>query len=337
MAEIIPFRISVPDSQISDLKDRLSRARFPDELDAAAWDLGSPLADVQRLARYWGEAFDWRRAEARLNEFPQFTTALQADGFEPLRIHFIHQRSSAPGAIPLLYVHGWPGSFYEGTKIIGPLAQGGGDGVPAFHVVAPSLPNYGFSEGSKKRGFAIAQYAEVFHKLMLRLGYDEYVTQGGDWGWAITRTLSLRYPRHVKAQHLNMDMGRPPSLLEHPRLAVEGAFTPYTEREKKGLARTRWFRERGMGYNNLQSTKPQTLGYALTDSPVALLAWIYEKLHDWTDSYPWTDDEICTWISIYVCNFPESLFIPFWSISGTDISCYRSLTIHILALKETNY
>jgi hypothetical protein len=155
MADIKPFRIAVLDSQVADLKDRLSLARFPDELDAAAWDLGAPLRDVKRLAKYWGESFDWRSAEAQLNDaFPQFTTALAADGFDPVDVHFIHQKSDVPGAIPLLFVHGWPGSFLEATKIIKPLTQGP-DGAPAFHVVVPSLPNYGFSGSTKKRGFSV--------------------------------------------------------------------------------------------------------------------------------------------------------------------------------------
>ncbi|KAI0134196.1 microsomal epoxide hydrolase [Xylariales sp. AK1849] len=299
MADIKAFRVAIPDSEISDLKARLSHPRFPDELDEAGWDLGAPLGHVERLAKYWGGSFDWRRAEAALNEFPQFTTELQADGFAPLNLHFIHQKSDVPGAIPLLFVHGWPGSFYEGTKIIKPLVQGGEGGAPAFHVVVPSLPNFGFSDGTKQRGFAIDQHAEVLNQLMLKLGYNEYATQGGDWGWAITRTLSLRYPQHAKAQHLNMSIGGTPRRLKHPLLAIESAFKPWTEADRKALARTAWFRQEGSGYNQLQATKPQTIGYALADSPVALLAWVYEKLHDWTDSYPWTDDEICTWISIY--------------------------------------
>ncbi|KAK6064579.1 epoxide hydrolase [Seiridium cupressi] len=298
MADIKPYRIAVSDADLSDLKSRLSRARFPDELEAAGWDLGAPLGDIKRLAKYWAEGFDWRRAEAQLNEFPHFTTPISVDGFETLDVHFIHQRSAAPGAIPLLFVHGWPGSFYEGTKIIRPLTQGG-DGSPAFHVVVPSLPNFGFSGGTKKRGFSIAQHAELMNKLMHKLGYSQYVTQGGDWGWAITRAMSFYYPESARAQHLNLSPATPPVLLKHPLLAIASTVKPWTKREKEGLARSQWFQKEGSGYNVLQGTKPQTVGYALNDSPVALLGWIYEKLHDWTDDYPWTDDEVLTWISIY--------------------------------------
>jgi Epoxide hydrolase N terminus len=178
MAYVSPYIISVPDSQIEDLKQRLALAKFPDELEAAEWELGAPLADIKRLTTYWKDHFDWRKTEQNLNRFPQYVTDIQCDGFEGLKIHFLHKKSKVDGAIPLLFVHGWPGSFIEATKIINILSQGG-DGQPAFDVVAPSLPNYGFSEGSKKRGFALEQYAETFNKLMLRLGYQEYVTQGG--------------------------------------------------------------------------------------------------------------------------------------------------------------
>ncbi|KAK6386221.1 hypothetical protein LTS17_001796 [Exophiala oligosperma] len=315
--DIQPFTISVPDSELSDLKTRLSLARFPDEIEGAEWDYGAPLADVKRLTGHWKDKYDWRAAESKLNALPQYTTEIRCDGFpETLRIHFIHSKSSRKNAIPLLFVHGWPGSFIEATKIwkdlscpsTGTSTSSGGtaggvsddeDDAPAFHFVAPSLPNYGFSDGVKAKGFGISQYAETCHKLMLRLGYGEYVTQGGDWGYYITRAMSLLYPEHCKATHVNMDQGNAPGWTSHPSLALQHAVTPYTDADKKGMARTKWFTEQGSGYRALQSTKPQTLGYAVADSPVALLAWIYEKLHDWTDSYPWTEDEVCTWVSIY--------------------------------------
>ncbi|KAK4943789.1 hypothetical protein LTR10_016692 [Elasticomyces elasticus] len=292
------YTISVPDSNIQKLNDKLDSASFPDELDDAEWDYGAPLNDVQRLTKYWRHEYDWRRAEEKLNKLPHFVTAVQCEGYENLKIHFLHKKSTAKGAIPLIFVHGWPGNFLEATKIIDSLSSAE-DGQVSFHVVAPSLPNFGFSEGTKKRGFAIDQYAETMHKLMLRLGYNEYVTQGGDWGWAITRAMSLLYPQHCKATHLNMDVGKPPTFLKHPLLAAEAALRPLSEREKQGAARSEWFRKEGFGYNIQQQTKPQTLAYGLADSPVALLAWLYEKLHDWTDEYPWTDEEVCTWISIY--------------------------------------
>ncbi|KAI1185931.1 microsomal epoxide hydrolase [Nemania serpens] len=302
--EILPFTIAVPDADLEDLRERLRRARFPDELEDVGNDMGAPLKDVKRLATHWSEKYDWRKAEAALNGLPHFTTRLQADGFEPLQVHFVHARSSRADAIPLLFAHGWPGSFLEATKILEPLTEPRDAAQPAFHVVVPSLPGYGFSEASRRRGFGADQHGEVFHKLMLRLGYDEYATQGGDWGFLITRAMGRRYaPRHVKAQHLNLDRYAQPTLWRSPvafiRTMVAALVTGFSEREKRGFERSKWFKEEGTGYFSVQSTRPQTVGYGLSDSPVALLAWIYEKLVDWTDEYPWTDDEVCTWISIY--------------------------------------
>lgn len=290
-----PYTISVPQSKLDTLKTKLSLAEFPDELEGAKWDLGSPLSDIKRLTKAW-EKWDWRKAEGRLNKVPQYHTGVKVDGFDELDIHFVWQKSEVKNAIPLLFVHGWPGSFIEVIHILPLLTQPGG---PAFHVVAPSLPNYGFSEGVKKRGFGAKQYAETCHKLMLQLGYDEYVTQGGDWGYTVTRAIGYLYPNHCKASHYNLFDVNKPTFLTSPIAALHHAITPYTKQEKESLKRSEWFEKEGRGYYAEQSTKPQTLSYALRDSPVALLAWIYEKLHDWTDSYPWTDDEIFTWVSIY--------------------------------------
>ncbi|KAI0189841.1 microsomal epoxide hydrolase [Xylaria flabelliformis] len=302
--EIKPFTINVPDDALEDLRERLRRARLPDELEDVGHDMGAPLKDVKRVATYWAEKYDWRKAEAELNKLPHFTTTLQATGFEPLNVHFVHVRSSRDDAVPLLFAHGWPGSFLEATKILKPLAEPDDASQPAFHVVAPSLPGYGFSEGSKKRGFSADQHGEVFHLLMMRLGYEEYATQGGDWGWLITRAMGRRYaPKHIKAQHLNLDRFPQPTLMKSPlvfiRTLVSAFITGFSEREKKGFERSKWFKDEGSGYFSVQSTKPQTLGYGLADSPIAVLAWIYEKLVDWTDNYPWTEEEVCTWISIY--------------------------------------
>ncbi|KAJ9603644.1 hypothetical protein H2200_011830 [Cladophialophora chaetospira] len=299
--EVKSYRISIASSHIEILNAKLDAAIFPDELDSAGWDLGAPLDDIQRLTKYWRHEFSWRKAEEKLNKLPHFRTSIQCNGYEALDIHFLHKKSDAKGAIPLLFVHGWPGNFLEATKIIDALSSSK-DGQVSFHVVAPSLPNYGFSQGTRKRGFSMEQYAETLHKLMLRLGYEQYVTQGGDWGWYVTRAISMLYPESCKATHFNMDVGQPPSPSSNPWLYLSTQINPFcrlTPREKAGVARTAWFEEEGFGYNLLQSTKPQTLGYLLQDSPVGLLAWIYEKLHDWTDIYPWTDEEVCTWVSIY--------------------------------------
>ncbi len=251
--EIRPFTIAVSDAGLEDLRDRLGRARFPDEIEDVGRDMGAPLKDVRRLATYWAEKYDWRKAEAELNKLPHFTTTLQATGFEPLSVHFVHVRSSRADAVPLLFSHGWPGSFLEATKLLQPLAEPGDAAHPAFHVVAPSLPGYGFSEGSRRRGFGADQHGEVFHQLMLRLGYDEYATQGGDWGFIITRAMGRRYaPKHIKAQHLNMDHYPQPTLLRNPltflRTMVSALVTGFSERDVKGFERSKWFKNEGQGY-----------------------------------------------------------------------------------------
>ncbi|KAH7250795.1 hypothetical protein MRS44_000063 [Fusarium solani] len=297
--DIKPFKIQVPDSAIDSLKDKLKNATFAKESEFSDdWESGSPLSEVKRLAAYWRDGFDWRAQEAQLNKLPHFTSKVSVDDFDDLQIHFLHQKGNKPDSIPLLFCHGWPGSFLEVVKLL-PLLTDPKDG-PSFHVVAPSLPNFGFSDGVSKRGFGIPQYAEAMHKLMLNLGYDKYVTQGGDWGYAVTRLIGVQYPESCVASHVNFVRAfGPPTFFTAPWQFIKHALFPYAGHEKAGLARTKWFFEEGFGYNLEQRTKPSTIGFALADSPVALLAWIYEKLHDWTDSYPWTDDEILTWVSVY--------------------------------------
>ncbi|TFY73298.1 hypothetical protein EWM64_g10714, partial [Hericium alpestre] len=280
-----PFKIAVPDESLSAVKDKLAHTTLPDELEDAGWDYGVPLAEMRRLLARWTDGYDWRKHEAVLNaEMPQFTRDIEVDGFETLNIHYVHKRSEVDSAIPLLFVHGWPGSFIEVRRILPLLtAKPKENEHPSFHVVALSLPGYGFSEAPHKKGFTGPQYAEVCNKLMLALGYDEYVTQGGDWGHFITNVNAyLNGPKHVKAWHSNFPLGRPPSIWT-PLALLSHLTTRFTAAEKAGLERSRWFAEHGRGYSAEQSTRPQTLGYALADSPVGLLAWIYEKLVQWTD------------------------------------------------------
>ncbi|TVY42125.1 putative epoxide hydrolase [Lachnellula occidentalis] len=271
-AQITPFKISVPDSALISVKAKLAATTFPEEVDFSEdWKYGTILSDMKRLIKYWRDDFDWRAQEKKLNDsLPQFTTKVEVDGFGELEMHFVHKKSAKADSIPLLFCHGWPGSFVEVSKIL-PLLVENPDG-PTFHVVAPSLPNFGFSQGVKKP-----------------------VTQGGDWGFSITRLVSANYPTHCLATHLNVAQVRDETLASF----LSTNTSPLTPQEQAGLQRTKWFHEQGYGYNALQSTKPSTIGFALRDSPLALLSWIYEKLHDWTDSYPWTDDEVLTWISIY--------------------------------------
>ncbi|KAG6849688.1 hypothetical protein H0H93_006306 [Arthromyces matolae] len=326
-----PFQIAITDTQLSLLGQKLALSTFPDELDDAAWHYGVPLANMKRLVNHWKNGFDWRKQEAALNaELPQFTRDIEVDGHGIFNVHYVHKTSQVKAAIPLIFVHGYsnrlinskgPGSFIEVRKLLPILTEASSD-HPSFHVVAISLPGYGFSTGPTKQGFQIPQYAEVAHKLMLALGYNEYgeffayltihklnridaaVTQGGDWGQRITRRMAEVYgPEHSKAWHTNYVPSGPPTIgqpLLWLRHALSGfPFLSYSQREQEGTERTAWFSRWGRGYNVEQSTRPQTLGYGLADSPVGLLAWIYEKLVEWTDGYEWDDDEVLTWISIY--------------------------------------
>ncbi|EMD39695.1 hypothetical protein CERSUDRAFT_112003 [Gelatoporia subvermispora B] len=294
-----PFKVAVPDATIETLRKKLELTTFPDELDDADWAYGVPLADMKRLVARWKDGYDWRKAEAEINTFPQYTRDIEIDGFGTLNIHYVHQKSTVDNAIPLLFVHGWPGHFMEARKIF-PLLTAASPDQPSFHVVALSLPGFGFSETPKKKGFAQAQYAEVANKLMLALGYNEFVTQGGDFGYFITRKMASVYGgKSVKAWHTNTGAAGFPSLFSNPVLFLAALVKPFTAAERAGLQRTQDFNKVGRGYYEEQSTRPQTLGYSLADSPAGLLAWIYEKLVQWSDGYPWEDDEVLTWISIY--------------------------------------
>ncbi|KAI0079172.1 alpha/beta-hydrolase [Panus rudis PR-1116 ss-1] len=295
-----PFTLHIPDSELDYLKKKLELTRLPDELDGADWDYGVPVADVKRLVARWKDGFDWRASKAHINSFPQFTRHIAVEGHGALNIHYVHKRSEVGNnAIPLLFVHGWPGHFMEVAKIL-PLLTDASPDQPSFHVVALSLPGFGFSDTPLKPGFSIEQYAEVGHKLMLALGYDEYVTQGGDWGYFITRKLQTMHGgTHVKAWHSNFSPIKPPQFTKQPWIYLKSLAIPLTQREKEGAARNQWFYTQSFGFFLEQSTKPQTIGYSLADSPVGLLAWIFEKLVEVSDHYPWTDDEVLEWVSIY--------------------------------------
>ena len=269
-AQISPFRIDVPQADLDDLRDRLARTRWPDELDGAAWDYGIPLETVQELASYWRAGYDWRAAERRLNSHRQFTTTIDGQN-----IHFLHVRSAEPGAMPLIMTHGWPGSVAEFMDVIGPLtdpAGHGGDPADAFHLVMPSIPGYGFSGPTRDRGWDVRRVARAWDELMGRLGYERYGAQGGDWGSAISRELAVAFPGHLVGAHLNMLTYRIPDELDE-----------LTETERARLAARERFVKEGQGYSAIQRTRPQTLAYGLTDSPAGQLAWIADKFQAWTD------------------------------------------------------
>ncbi|MDR3663214.1 MAG: epoxide hydrolase [Mycobacterium sp.] len=269
MTAITPFRIAVPDEVIADLRRRLADTRWPEAECVDDWSQGIPLSYARALADYWAGGYDWRAREATLNRFDQYVTEI--DGLD---IHFIHQRSPHPDALPLLITHGWPGSIAEFQKVIEPLTDPtahGGRAEDAFHVVCPSLPGYGFSEKPAATGWGVERIARAWDTLMARLGYTRYGAQGGDWGAAVTTQIGRNVGRCI-AIHTNMPLGRPPA----------GA-TEFTDEEQAALKALAHYQKQDSGYARQQSTRPQTLGYGLVDSPVAQLAWIVEKFWSWTD------------------------------------------------------
>jgi epoxide hydrolase len=270
MTEIRPFRIAVPDDDLDDLRQRLARTRWPEAECVNDWSQGIPLNYTRELAAYWASEYDWRAREAALNRFDHFITDI--DGLD---IHFIHQRSPLPNAFPLVITHGWPGSIVEFHKVIEPLTdptRHGGRADDAFHVVCPSLPGYGFSGKPATTGWGVGKVAEAWEALMVRLGYDRYGAQGGDWGAAVTTQIG-RNKGHCAAIHLNMPIALPPA----------GGLENPTEEEQQALAAAAEYQQWDSGYSKQQSTRPQTLGYGLVDSPAGQMAWIIEKFRTWMD------------------------------------------------------
>jgi pimeloyl-ACP methyl ester carboxylesterase len=273
--DISPFRIDIPQEQLDDLRDRLDRVRWPVALPGDYWDTGVPTAWLRELAEYWRTGYDWRAAEARLNEFPQFTTVIDGQ-----RIHFLHVRSPEPDAFPLVLTHGWPGSVVEFLDLIGPLTdprRHGGNPADAFHVVIPSLPGFGFSGPTAEGGWGTDRIARAWAELMSRLDYQRYGAQGGDIGASVSPQLGRVASDRVVGVHVNGGPGLLPPL---PLSPEELASLSDIERDR--IARIEAFMREEFGYIAIQSTRPQTLAYGLTDSPVGQLAWIMDKFREWT-------------------------------------------------------
>ncbi len=269
------FNVAIPQASLDDLRERLARTRWPDERPGAGWSRGVPLGYLKGVAEYWRTGYDWRKQEAQLNTFPQFTTEIDGQ-----HIHFLHVRSPDPDALPLIITHGYPGSIVEFMNIIGPLTNPrayGGDGADAFHVVAPSLPGFGFSTPVHEPGWVLSRIARAWDELMKRLGYERYGAQGGDIGSGVSGVLSSL--DHVVGAHINTD----PLALALIGVPLPGDLPDLSEAEQASLERMRQYVPEGRGYLQIQGTRPQTLAYGLTDSPVAQLAWIVEKFQEWTD------------------------------------------------------
>jgi pimeloyl-ACP methyl ester carboxylesterase len=306
--QIEEFRVSIPQADLDDLADRLARTRWPSSLPGAAWDRGAPGAGWERgvpvgylreLAEYWRDGFDWRAQEARLNSYPQYTTRIDGQ-----KIHFLHVKSPEPDATPLLLLHGWPGSVVEFLHVIGPLSdpRSHGDGsAPPFDLVIPSLPGFGFSGPITEPGWGSRRIAGALAELMARLGYERYGAQGGDFGAFVAPDLGRADPDHVIGVHVNAATVGFIPFGDIP----EQDLATFSPAEKERAQRMQGFLAEGNGYFQIQSTRPQTLSYGLTDSPAGQLAWIVEKFKEWTntghalpeDAIP--RDEILADVSVY--------------------------------------
>ncbi|RLQ23231.1 alpha/beta fold hydrolase [Seongchinamella sediminis] len=268
---IRPFTLAIEDTALDDLRRRLDATRWPEAETCDSWDQGMPLDYSRELAAYWARDYDWRRCEKTLNSWPNYQTTIQ-----DIDIHFIHRPSSHPHALPLIISHGWPGSVIEFSKIIDALAQPelhGGDPADAFHVVAPSLPGFGFSGKSRGTGTGVEKIGRMWGELMARLGYERYVAQGGDWGSMITQSMGQTETTHCAGIHVNMPIVAPdPDTMDD--------LSPL---EQSALDAMAFYNAHDSGYSRQQSTRPQTLAYGLADSPVGQMAWIVEKFYAWTD------------------------------------------------------
>jgi epoxide hydrolase len=271
--DIHPFTLSIDQSELDSLQSRLASARWPEQECVDDWSQGAPLHKVKALVDHWQHHYDWRKCEAMLNGWGQFITEI--DGLD---IHFLHIRSKHEGAMPLIMTHGWPGSIMEFRHVIAPLTDPtahGGSAEDAFHLVIPSLPGYGFSGKPTETGWGLERIAKAWTELMSRLGHgDHFVAQGGDWGSAVTSMLGTQAPAGLKAIHINMVFARP----------TEEDMADLTPAEQAALLSLQDYGTKGNGYAQQQSTRPQTLGYGLADSPVGQAAWIYEKFQAWSDA-----------------------------------------------------
>ncbi|HEX9469707.1 MAG TPA: epoxide hydrolase [Bradyrhizobium sp.] len=313
---VAPFRVVTSTAAISDARRRLQAARWPERQTADDWGQGVPLATIQALVAYWRTAYDWRRLERRLNAYPQFRTEI--DG---LGIHFLHVRSPHEQARPIILTHGWPGSVVEFLNVIGPLTdptKHGGQPEDAFHVVIPSLPGFGFSDKPTESGWGLPRIARAWSELMRRLGYTDYLAQGGDWGAGVTTWMAKQHVEGLTAIHLNLPILFPPPVQGEPNQA-----------EKATIAQLVAFNDKGSGYAKIQATRPQTIGYALADSPAGQAAWIYEKLGEWTDSNHEPEreisrDEMLDNISLYwLTNTAASSARLYFESFATDFSTQR--------------
>ena len=289
MSAIRPFILDVPQSELDDLNARIDLTRWPEKEPVSDWSQGTPLAVLQDLIAYWRNDYDWRRCEARLNALGQYMTEI--DGVD---IHFLHVRSPRADAMPVIMTHGWPGSVIEFMGVIEQLTNPADPAAPAFHLVLPSLPGYGFSGKPSVTGWGVEKIGRAWGELMARLGYDKWFAQGGDWGSVVTTAIGVQQVAGCIGIHLNMPIARP----------TEEDLANPTPAELKALGALKHYQDWDSGYSKQQSTRPQTVGYGLVDSPAGLAGWILEKIWAWTDNQgsPWdalSRDQVLDNIMLY--------------------------------------
>lgn len=323
MGELSAFRLDVPRGEIEALQLRLAMTRWPEAETVDDWSQGVPRSYHREFCDYWANEYDWFTTQRRLNQLPQYVTNLSG-----LPIHLLHIRSKHEGAKPLLLTHGWPGSIIEFLEVIAPLTdptRHGGDAADACHVVCPSLPGYGFSGKPEAPGWNVAKIALAWDELMARLGYDHYYAQGGDWGAGVTITIAMQDRGRCRGIHINMPTAGP----------TKDALTDPTPADQKTLERIRYFQRWGAGYHKQQSTRPQTLGYGLADSPIGQSAWILEKFYEWTDcdGHPeniFSRDELIDNIMIYwLTNSAASSARLYWETFQPDSAGTRGVKVKL--------
>ncbi|ESX51821.1 multidrug MFS transporter [Mesorhizobium sp. LSHC422A00] len=324
------FRISVPEEAIQDLRRRIAATRWPEMETVSDRTQGVQLRKLKPLVEHWGTVYDWRKVEAKLNKIPQFISEIGG-----LDIQFAHIRSPHDDAMPLLMTHGWPGSIIELLKVIDPLTNPtahGGRPEDAFHLVLPTMPGYGFSGKPTTTGWGPAEMASAFHDLMLRLGYQQYVSQGGDWGAIISELLAVKAPKGLLGIHVNMPGTVPPDVLRHLR-NFDPVPEDLLESESDAYNRLLHFYRDGFGYAAMMNQSPQTIGYALADSPVAMAAYFYDKFAEWTDSggepeKVLTYDEMLDAISLYwLTNTGTSSSRSYWEGARTGGGPFNAFDI----------
>ncbi|KAL1606681.1 hypothetical protein SLS60_004088 [Paraconiothyrium brasiliense] len=307
-----PFKVDIAKEELELLKKKLQLVRLPTGNVESNWgeDNGITVGFIQETIKYWLEEYDWEFEQRKLNGFLQFKTKIELEEWGIFDIHFIHELSEAEDGIPLIYLHGWPGNFTEVTKILEPLRSAG------YHVVAPSLPGFGFSSYTTKQGFKNWHAAELLHRLMTGLGYEQYVVAGGDWGAMIASSMVRLHTENIRAVHLtnvslsvltkwSIDLRCCQVFVKPPE---DSNKLEYSDFEERSLEMMGWFQKGQAGYGQIQSTKPRTLGFAMHDSPVGMLAWMADKLRMWSDGYPWTKDEMITWTLLHYLPGPTTAF-----------------------------